>query len=65
MNNKKRAHKTLSLLDKIKILDGLKQGKSGKDLANQFGVGRATISDIKKKRNELKRFVRYTLTTEM
>lgn len=65
MNNKKRAHKTLSLLDKIRVLDGLKNGKSGKDLANQFGVGRATISDIKKKSNEIRRFVRNTLRRDM
>lgn len=45
---KKRAHKTLSLGDKLKIIEALNRGQSGKILAEKFGVGASTICDIKK-----------------
>ncbi len=44
----KRAHKSLSIADKVKILDQIGK-KSYKLLSEEFGVGISTISDIKKK----------------
>ncbi|UYV76717.1 hypothetical protein LAZ67_14001865 [Cordylochernes scorpioides] len=38
----------LSFTDKLKIVDLLKNGASGSSLARKYGVGNATISDIKK-----------------
>lgn len=38
----------LSLKDKINIIDSLKKGETGRKLADKYGVGTSTISDIKK-----------------
>lgn len=47
----KRAHKTLSILDKIKLIEEIEKGVSGKLLADKYGVGTSTISDIKNEVN--------------
>lgn len=44
----KRKRVVLSLGDKVKILKRLKNGEAGTKLAVEFGVGKSTISDIKK-----------------
>ena len=53
----KRAHRSLSIADKVKILNQIGQ-KSYKLLSEEFGVGISTISDIKKKVPELRNFKR-------
>lgn len=44
----KRKRVVLSLKDKINIIESLKKGETGCKLANKYGVGTSTISDIKK-----------------
>lgn len=44
----KRKRVVLSLIDKLNIIDSLKQGEPSYKLADKYGVGRSTISDIKK-----------------
>ncbi|XP_050330445.1 jerky protein homolog-like [Bactrocera neohumeralis] len=53
---KRRAHKTLSLADKIKIIQEINRGQSGKLLADKYGVGTSTICDIKKNSENIRRF---------
>lgn len=52
---KKRAHKCLNLLDKIRILDEIKTGKSGKQISLKYGIGAATVSDIKRNSKRFKK----------
>ncbi|XP_023237333.1 jerky protein homolog-like, partial [Centruroides sculpturatus] len=52
----KRKRVVLSVSDKLKIIDQLKCGASGSSLARKYGVGNATISDIKKNSNAIKKF---------
>lgn len=54
----KRQHKTLTLAEKNDILQQLSSGLSGKILADKYGVGTSTISDIKKNSDKIKRYVR-------
>lgn len=51
----KRAHKTLTIDEKIEILDQLGT-KSYTLLAEQYGIGRSTICDIKRKEAELRQY---------
>ena len=51
----KRAHKTLTIDEKIKILDQLGT-KSYTLLAKQYSIGQSTISDIKRKETELRQY---------
>ncbi|CAG9584542.1 unnamed protein product [Danaus chrysippus] len=44
----KRKRVVLSLKDKINIIDSLNKGETGCKLAEKYGVGASTISDIKK-----------------
>lgn len=53
----KRKHITLTIKQKSDILERLVRGESGKVLANEYGVGTSTISDIKKKQGKIKRYV--------
>lgn len=52
----KRKHKTLSLVDKNKILKRLEKGETLVSLAKEYGVGRATIHDIRKNSDKIKTF---------
>lgn len=52
----KRKHVSLTIQTKVDILNRLEKGESGSSLANAFGVGKATITDIKKKKNEILNF---------
>ena len=45
----KRKHTFLTIEQKLEILNKLAKGESGASLARIYGVGKATISDIKKK----------------
>lgn len=53
----KRAHKSLPIEDKVKILDQIGK-KSYKLLSEEYGIGVSTISDIKKKSSELRDYKR-------
>ncbi len=53
----KRAHKTLTIEEKVKILDQIGK-KSYKVLSEEYGIGISTISDIKKKDTELRDYKR-------
>ncbi|XP_015187494.1 PREDICTED: jerky protein homolog-like [Polistes dominula] len=52
MSNK-RKHKTLDLKDKMDILKKLDSGENMCKLAKEYGVGRATIHDLKKKKQKI------------
>ncbi|XP_031334550.1 jerky protein homolog-like [Photinus pyralis] len=53
----KRKHKTLSIKQKSEIIERLNKGESGKVLVAEYGVGRSTICDIKKKKAKIDRFI--------
>lgn len=53
----KRKHKTLTIKEKSDIIDALRSGVSGKALALKYGVGAATISNIRKNSEAIKGFV--------
>ncbi|OWR54561.1 jerky protein [Danaus plexippus plexippus] len=59
----KRKRVVLSLGDKMKIIEGIKNGESGSKLAQIYGVGVSTISDIKKNSASLMKFT-YALEKE-
>jgi len=51
----KRKRVVLSLEDKLGILDRLKAGASHTKLAEEYGIGKATVGDLKK--NEEKNLI--------
>lgn len=51
----KRKHVTLSIKEKVDILNKLKNGITGKELAEKYGIGTSTISDIKKKSGKIEK----------
>ncbi|CAH1954517.1 unnamed protein product [Acanthoscelides obtectus] len=53
-----RKHISLSIRKRSEILDKLKRGDSGKKLAAMYGVGKSTISDIKKNRGKIGAFMK-------
>ncbi|KAG5894295.1 hypothetical protein JTB14_007439 [Gonioctena quinquepunctata] len=53
----KRKRVVLSLADKLKIIEQLDKGVTGKKLSEIYGVGKATISDIKNSKSTLLNFV--------
>ena len=53
----KRAHKTLTIHQKLEILDQIGK-KSYKVLSEEYGVGVSTISDIKKKDSQIRSYKR-------
>ena len=54
-NSKKRAHKTLTIDEKLEILDQI--GKKSYTVTSvEYSIGRATITDIKKKEVEIRNF---------
>lgn len=54
----KRKHKTLSLRQKHEIIEKLKNGRSPLQLATEYGVGRSTITDIKKKKSKIEQYMK-------
>lgn len=52
----KRKHKVLTIETKIEILNRLSKGESGSSLAKIYDIGRATIFDIKNKREVLLKY---------
>ncbi|KFM57181.1 Jerky-like protein, partial [Stegodyphus mimosarum] len=53
----KRKRVVLTMKDKINIIIRLKQGESGSKLADEYGVGKSTISDIKKNSESILKYV--------
>ncbi|CAH1996004.1 unnamed protein product [Acanthoscelides obtectus] len=53
----KRKRVVLSLADKLKIIEQLDKGVTGKKLSEIYGVGQATICDIKNSKSTLLNFV--------
>ncbi|XP_069684528.1 protein bric-a-brac 1-like isoform X12 [Periplaneta americana] len=49
----KRKHTTLNIETKVEILNRLQKGESGASLARIYGVGRATIRDLKVKKEAI------------
>ncbi|KAG5888111.1 hypothetical protein JTB14_023405 [Gonioctena quinquepunctata] len=56
----KRKHKTLTIKEKCDILDRLNRNETFSSLASEYGVGRSTIYDVKKKHEKIKKFVSTT-----
>jgi hypothetical protein len=56
----KRKHKTLTLSAKAEIITKLDKGDKLIDLSKEYGVGRATIYDIRKNRVRIECFVKNT-----
>jgi hypothetical protein len=53
----KRKHVTLNIKEKHEILKKLEFGVSGASLAAKYNVGTSTISDIKKNKSKIEKFV--------
>lgn len=56
----KRKHKTLLLKEKCKILNCLDEGKTIRQVAEQFNIPKSTICDIKKNKEKIRQFVSNT-----
>ena len=48
----KRKRVVLDIPAKLRILDRLENGEKDVDIANKFGVGKSTVSDIKSAKNK-------------
>ena len=53
----KRQRKGLSIEDKLKIIERLEEGASHGKIAKEYGIGRSTVADIKKKKDQVRLFV--------
>ncbi|GJQ73224.1 hypothetical protein Trydic_g13603 [Trypoxylus dichotomus] len=60
LTQQKRKHKTLSLNIKAEILRRIDKGEKLVDLAKYYGLGRATIYDVKQNREKIEAFMRNT-----
>lgn len=52
-NPPKRKHKTLSMSEKVEILKRIDSGESANKLAVEYGIGRATINGLKRKKESI------------
>ncbi len=57
-NLKKRKRKVLTIEQKIEILKELSRGVSAMILSERYGVGKSTVSDIKKQKDSILDFKR-------
>lgn len=55
-----RKHSTLTLKDKLRIIEMLDKGDSYPIIARKFGIGRSTVGDIKKNKDKILKFVSLT-----
>ena len=53
----KRQRKGLSMEYKLKIIERLEEGASHGKVAKEFSIGRSTVGDIKKKKDQVRLFV--------
>jgi len=56
MADEKRKHVTLSIEQKLTILEKIAGGASLTTIAKDYGIGKSTVSDIKKNEDKLKSF---------
>jgi len=47
-----------TMKEKVDIIGRLKKGETGRELAKKYSVGTSTISDIKKMRTRITRYVK-------
>ncbi|XP_014774435.1 jerky protein homolog [Octopus bimaculoides] len=52
----KRKHQSISIKDKVELLQKLESGVSIRKLCNMYGIGSSTVYDIKKQREKLFKF---------
>jgi transposase len=52
----KRKHVTLTISNKLKVIEKLENGVPGKKIAEEFGISQQTVSDIKKQKESIKLF---------
>jgi hypothetical protein len=52
----KRKHVTLTISNKLKVIEKLENGVPGKKIAEEFGISQQTVSDIKKQKESIKSF---------
>lgn len=55
-NREKRKHKTLTIQTKIEIIKRLENGENGASLARIYGIGRATISGLRIKKESIMQY---------
>ncbi|CAH1371257.1 unnamed protein product, partial [Tenebrio molitor] len=55
----KRKHVTVTLKQKSEILKKIDSGQTGKNLASEYNVGASTISNIRRNRQNIKRFIEH------
>lgn len=55
--SKKRNHTTLAIESKLQILYRLEKGESGASLARIYGIGKATITDLKNKQQSIQNYI--------
>jgi len=56
MADKKRKHVALPIEQKLTILKKIAEGASLTTIAKEYGIGKSTVSDIKKNEDKLKNF---------
>lgn len=54
---KKRKHVSLSLNDKLKIIEKLEDGATVSSICTEYKIAKQTVSDIRKKKDNLRKFV--------
>ena len=55
-NSKKRTRVVLTLENKLAIVDRLKAGTTQKKLAEEYGIGRSTVGNLKKNEDRIRLF---------
>lgn len=51
-----KKRQVLSLHTKLTILDGLRKGEVGSALAREYGIGKATITDLKRREQKIRSY---------
>ena len=64
-NDFKRKHKSCNMKTKLEILKRIDNGEAAVKLAKEFNVGKSTISDWKRQRSEIDKFVRSTMSMKI
>ena len=61
----KRRHKTITLKEKLEIIEKLEKGQSGRILAQEYGIGRATVSDFKRQKEKIREYAKKHLPVDI
>lgn len=56
-HGKKRKRKSLSLNDKLRVVDKLEKGTFVSSICAQYGIAKQTVSDMRKQKDEIRKFV--------